>query len=244
MPADDQKRQDHAHRLRPDGGDGGARHVHIQHRHQHKVAHDVDHAGDAHEQKRQPRVAQAAEDAADQVVEHYEYASHAADADVLRRQLHRLGRRLHQHRDLLRKDDQRHRQHRRYHQEKRYRPPDQPADALVLPLTQVAADENHHTRRQLAEDKGDQVHDAAARGYARYARVGAEMAHHQHVHGAVHGLQDLCPQYGNHKLHHLAKDAAAGKILLGVHDASPPYLFCLRTILNPVIIIESIGGTP
>ena len=169
-------------------GDGRARHVHVQHRHQHKVTHDVDHAGDAHEQKRQPRVAQAAEDAADEVIEHDEYAADAADADVLRRQLHRLGRRLHQHRDLLRKDDQRHRQHRRYHQEERHRPPDQPADALVLPLAQVAADENHHARRQLAEDKGDQVHDAAARGYARYARVGAEMAHHQHVHGAIHGL--------------------------------------------------------
>lgn len=111
-PADDQQRQNHAHRLRPDGSDGRARHIHIQHRHQQQVAHDVDHAGDAHEQERQLRVAKAAKDAADQVVKYDEHAADAADADVLRRQVHRLGRGLHQHRDGLCKDDQHHRQHR------------------------------------------------------------------------------------------------------------------------------------
>ena len=188
MPPDDRQRKDHAHRLRRDRGDCRAGHVHIEYRDQQQIPHDVDHARDAHKQQRQPRIAQSAEEAADQIVEHYEHAANAANADVLRCEIYRFGGRLHEDGYRLREGDQRHSEHNGNDEEKGNRAADELADALVFAFAQIAANEDHHARRQLAEYERDQVHDAAARGNAGNARVGAKVPHYQHIHRAIHGL--------------------------------------------------------
>lgn len=91
----------------------------------------------------------------------------------------------------LREGDQRHGKHRGNDEEKGDCAADELADALVFALAQIAANEDHHARGQLAEHERDQVHDATAGGNAGNARVGAEMPYHQHIHRAIHGLQNL-----------------------------------------------------
>ena len=105
--------------------------------------------------------------------------------------LHRFGGRLHEDGYRLREGDQRHGKHRGNDEEKGDLRRRWACRCARFALAQIAANEDHHARGQLAEHERDQVHDATAGGNAGNARVGAEMPYHQHIHRAIHGLQNL-----------------------------------------------------
>ena len=166
LPADDRQGQYHAHRLGRDGGDGRPCHVHMEHRHQQKVSHDIYHTGDGNEDQREAGIAHPPENTADHIIGHHKDDAASADADILYGQVQRLRRGLHQHGQRPGEDQQRRRQDHCQGQEKTdYAPDDLPYPFRAV-FAQVTADQHRDAHGQPCDGKSHQVDHIAPRGNA------------------------------------------------------------------------------
>ena len=157
-------------------------------RHQNQVAHNVDHARDAHKEQRQIGVAQPPEDTTDKVVKHNEDKARAADADIEHRQLHRLGGGLHQPGQGPGKGHHDHRQPQRQQKEKANRAANQLSDAPRLSASNIAPHDHRDACGQRTDAEGHQIQNSAPGGDAGNAGRSAELADNQQIDGAVHRL--------------------------------------------------------
>ena len=163
--ADDQQGEDDAERLGQDGRNGGAGCAHPQAGDEEEIAEDVEDGGDEHGDEGHLRVADAAEDAAQQVVGDDEDRARTADADVgdrlcrgfgggVERGRHGTGQRLHQHGE-----------HQPQEGEKEDRSADDRAAVSLFAAAHGLPQQDSGTRRKLGDDHGDAHHHLGADGH-------------------------------------------------------------------------------
>ena len=167
-------------------------------------------------------VSQPSEDGGEQVIGHDEEDA-AADAHIAGREVHGLGRSLHQHRDRPGEAHQAYEKNGGEKRENKGGAADDGANLLRPLLAQIPGNENGDAQGQLGHHKGDQVQHLAASGNGGKAGGGAEAAYHQQAHGAVGRLKNQRTQNGEHEPAQLFQDAALGKIAAVIHSDAPSF---------------------
>ena len=164
-----------------------------------EVSEDVEDAGDGNRDKRRIGVPEAAEDAADQVVEGQDKGARAADAHVGDRVVKGFLWRLHDPRCLRRKQDKEDGENKGDEPKENDRGTDHPA-ALLLPLLADQLSQlNRGTHGKTCKDVGDGLHDLRAGGDTGDIRRVTELPHHHQIHSSVHGLQKQSKQHRERK---------------------------------------------
>ena len=220
LSADDEQGENHAETLGRDRGDGRTGHVQAEDAAEHQIAEDVAHGGDGHEAHGQGSVAEAAEDAADDIISGDEEDAAGADADVEDRLVEGLRRRLHEaaegHSQQLHGGGQ----YDGHQGEQGNGGADGLARVVGTALADALADQDRRAHGQAGEDAGDQHHDLAAGADGGDAGGVAEIADDDEVRRAVGGLQQQGRQGRAGKADQGGQDSALGEIFL-CHGIAP-----------------------
>ena len=186
--ADDEQRQHDADRLRRDRGDRRAGGAEAEDRDEQKIARNVQNAGKGDGQKRHFRVADAAENTADQVIGDDEHRAAGADRDIADGAGEGLLRRAHHAREGIGGKEHDDARRDREHGEE----PDAGADdlsrVLALACADPAPDEHGQTHRKAHDDDRDRVHDLRAGRDGGDVRGACKLPDNEQIDRAVHRL--------------------------------------------------------
>lgn len=186
----DCKRDNNGDKLRQHGGDGRARHIHVEHADQKKIPYDVHHAGDAHKEKRKVGVSYPAQDAADHVIGDDDQNASGADADVEHGFVKGFGGNLQDACQRPGEDFQKDGERDAHNRKQQNRRSDGVARLLRFLFSDVLSDGDGGPHGQAGDDEGDHLHERASGAHRRDARRVAEPADHQQIHCTIGGLQD------------------------------------------------------
>ena len=170
MAADQDEGNDDAQGLCRDSGDGGAGGAQACIPHQKEIAGDVEDAGDGNRDKRRPGIADAAEDAAKQVVGDDDKDSATADPDIGNRAVKSFFGRVHQSADLRRQKNQYGGQRKAQTDEEGDASADGLSAALAVAAADLLAEKYRDAHGKAADRTGQRDHDIGARRNCGYVR--------------------------------------------------------------------------
>ena len=174
-----------------DGGPGRAGHVHAQPRHQHKIQHDVDQAGDQQEQERRVAVAHAPQDACVHVVAQVAQRAQEQDADVAHRHVPGVGGSLHQPQKQRAEANAQHRQRQGAQVQEHHGVAHHHPLPRLIAAAGGLAHQNGDAGAQPHEQAQEHLHRLAAGAHRRQGGRAAVVADDQHVHRAVKLLKNV-----------------------------------------------------
>ena len=197
--SEDGERDDNGDKLRQHGGDGRARHIHVEYADQQQIPHDVYHTGDANKEEGKIGVSHAAQDAADHVIGDDDQDAAGADADVEHGFVKGFSGNLQDVRQRAGKCFQQDGERDAHNRKQEDRRSDGIARLLRFLFSDVLADGNSGSHGEAGDDKSYHLHESASGPYCRDARCIAEPADNQKIHRAIGRLQDQRAQNGESK---------------------------------------------
>ena len=218
--------------LRSYRGNGRSHGPQMETTHQQEIQSHIDDASQRHEIERRPRIAQAAQDAAHDIVPDDERDAQRTDEQVMLRVAQGLDGRVHQHGYRIVQNGHQQCQAHAHDTEQPDGRTDDGSQFAIVARPGGDAYQHSDARGQPQDDARNRLHHLATDGHARHTGRIVKLPHHEQVGTAIQGLQHIGQQIGHGKLKQHTGHAALRRIK-----------FFLHTSLTPIYILHKNSRT-